>query len=292
MSNLIVEEYNFESDNESHLNGEDLSELSDFFEDDISEHEKDPSKGSRATSEKSLLTIDDIPYDRDLKFVNVPNAARQKTTGAPGTNRLLKQITEITRGNTKELKNVGGDLYKRSDSKKKDIVEEKNSGKSYQDRRSRSARQKKEKEFPENYSGNTTNNNNNSSNANFGEKRSFQNSPQNPRGPMPQQQHQQQNFNRGYDNEKPKSRHSNKASRNNYYGMDYRVEDPHNSPLPNNYTIEMQQHQHQQQQQPQQYHSNEVHQNNYFQSQETNPNADPANLNPFAQEFVPNFMPR
>jgi hypothetical protein len=286
MSNLIVEEYNFESDNESHLNGEDLSELSDFFEDDISEHEK----GSRATSENRLLTIDDISYDRDLKFVNVPNTARQKTSGAPGTNRLLKQITEITRGNsTKELKNVGGDSYKRSDAKKKDIVEEKNSGKSYQDRRSRSARQKKEKEFPENYSNNsTTNNNNNNSNTNFGEKRSFQNS-QNPRGPVPQQQ-QQQNFSRGYDhNEKPKSRHSNKASRNNYYGMDYRVEDPHNSPLPNNYTIEMQQ-QYQQQQQ-QQYHSNEVPQN-YFQSQETNPNADPANLNPFAQEFVPNFLPR
>jgi hypothetical protein len=125
MSSLpVLISFNFESDNESHLNGSELSELSDQFDDELEEfHEVGL---SRETEVNSSLTIDDIPYDRDLKYVNVPNTTRKKGVLAVASNenagnqpnRLLKQVKEIAKHNQQELTKLD-DHYRKLDEKKK-----------------------------------------------------------------------------------------------------------------------------------------------------------------------------
>lgn len=71
LRHIVVErEYNFESDVESHLNGEDLSELSDFFEDG---QEDNPQ-----SSHHNAISLDEISYSRDLNMINVPSLAKPK----------------------------------------------------------------------------------------------------------------------------------------------------------------------------------------------------------------------
>lgn len=122
-----MKSYNFESDNESHLNGADLSELSDYFEED-----GDSTVTSSTASGlinlpgivqrgASSLSLDDIPYDRDLKWINVPNASRPKPTllNRDTGSRLIKQVEAITAGNAHELKNLVAH-YRMMDAKKRD----------------------------------------------------------------------------------------------------------------------------------------------------------------------------
>lgn len=106
--------YNFESDDEDHINGYELSDLSDVFSDD--EDEPSDSKKvdllventvssnietlTKATNQS--LSLDDIPYDRDLKWMNVPTSSRIKSnTIAPS--RFLKQVQSIAVENSKEM---------------------------------------------------------------------------------------------------------------------------------------------------------------------------------------------
>jgi hypothetical protein len=117
----VVISYNFESDNESRLNGSELSELSDEFDDEVEESHHSPEAGVN-----SSLAIDDIPYDRDLKYVNVPNTTRKKgvlavvnnENSGNQPNRLLKQVKEIARHNQQDLTKLD-DHYRKLDEKKK-----------------------------------------------------------------------------------------------------------------------------------------------------------------------------
>lgn len=93
----LLRSYNFESDDESHINSDDLSELSDVFMD--SDNDRD-NLNSKLPVE--FLSIDDIPYDRDLKWINVPNGARPKAL-LHQNNHLMRQVRNITKGNAAEL---------------------------------------------------------------------------------------------------------------------------------------------------------------------------------------------
>lgn len=132
MVDRIIEFYNFESDNESHINGEELSDLSDEFDDDFDTVDGNSSQRSTTRSQSSrdqylqnptsTLAIDDIPYDRDLKWINVPTTARPKVPQQvlynPNQNRLFKQVNEITKSNAQELKDLD-DHYRKLDERKK-----------------------------------------------------------------------------------------------------------------------------------------------------------------------------
>lgn len=123
MVDSIVAYYNFESDNESHINAAELSDLSDEFEDDLNEESSSNlSQRSKELNHASQLSLDDIPYDRDLKWINVPTTARQQRPGPtvlnPNQNRILKQVNDITRANLRELKELD-DHYRKLDERKK-----------------------------------------------------------------------------------------------------------------------------------------------------------------------------
>lgn len=121
---VFVRFYNFDSDNESHINGDELSDLSDVIDDDFvgddpqyghNEHCYN-TKSDVLPTEESMLSLDDIPYDRDLKWINVPNGSRPKPTIATN-NRLFKQVGQITSANAKGLKELD-EHYKRMDVRK------------------------------------------------------------------------------------------------------------------------------------------------------------------------------
>jgi len=62
--------YNFESDQDSHVNGDELSDLSDVFED----FEDDVVNALPLES----IALDEVSYSRDLNMVNIPQATRAK----------------------------------------------------------------------------------------------------------------------------------------------------------------------------------------------------------------------
>jgi hypothetical protein len=72
---VVGREYNFESDVESHINGDDLSELSDFFDDDETTMDQRKSSMKLDTS----ISLDEISYSRDLNMINVPSSSKSKT---------------------------------------------------------------------------------------------------------------------------------------------------------------------------------------------------------------------
>lgn len=72
---VVSKEYNFESDVESHINGNDLSELSDTFDDDATTVNQKSSFMKRDTS----IALDEISYSRDLNMINVPSSSKSKT---------------------------------------------------------------------------------------------------------------------------------------------------------------------------------------------------------------------
>jgi hypothetical protein len=90
--------YSFESDNENNINGYELSDLSDIFEDDSIDIKK------AVQNQLQSLTLDDIPYDRDVNYINIPSSTRQKSLLRNVPNRLFQQVrTIITEGNVEEI---------------------------------------------------------------------------------------------------------------------------------------------------------------------------------------------
>jgi len=111
----VLHAYNFESDNEDNINTDDLSDLSDVFEE---EHDEPVLSGSRGNLDESAISLDDITYDRDLKYINVPNGGRSKPVILQN-NRLLKQVRTITNGASAELNELD-QHYTDMDNRKRD----------------------------------------------------------------------------------------------------------------------------------------------------------------------------
>eukprot|EP01038_Epipyxis_sp_PR26KG_P006190 gene6190-8526_t len=104
--------YNFESDNEDNINGDELSDLSDCFSDD---NDNDDNQQLQA---QSSITLDDIPYDRDVKWINVPTNARIKPTMVQ-SNPFLKQVQSIVSNTNKEDLSKLDNHYIKMDTTKK-----------------------------------------------------------------------------------------------------------------------------------------------------------------------------
>lgn len=110
----IKKSYVFESDVESHINSDELSDLSDVFEDNDGHQ-----RGSMSEIKDSTISLDDIPYDRDLKWINVPLTSRPKTSIInPDNIRMLKAVEAIASGNAAEGGRTGESKYKKGEDKK------------------------------------------------------------------------------------------------------------------------------------------------------------------------------
>lgn len=96
---MLVRSYNFDRDDTLNFNGDDLSDLSDYFEGDV-----ETGVGPESLPVDSLA-LDDITYDRDVKWINVPDGARPKPVILAG-NKALKQVQAITKDNSVELKDL------------------------------------------------------------------------------------------------------------------------------------------------------------------------------------------
>jgi hypothetical protein len=105
-----IRSFNFESDNEGNINGDELSDLSDVFEDFRSEE-------ITSNVPVECISLDDITYDRDLKWINVPNGARPKPVILQG-NKFLKQVQTITRDSSSDLHALD-DRYAQMDDRKR-----------------------------------------------------------------------------------------------------------------------------------------------------------------------------
>mmetsp|Transcript_18074 Transcript_18074/g.30355 ORF Transcript_18074/g.30355 Transcript_18074/m.30355 type:complete len:471 (+) Transcript_18074:138-1550(+) len=110
------ESFTFESENEGNINAEDLSDLSDEFENDA--EAADVGQEDGADLALQTLALDDITYDRDVKWINIPNGARPKPR-LMQDNRFLKQIEAITSSNSKELTTLDAH-YNKMDERKRE----------------------------------------------------------------------------------------------------------------------------------------------------------------------------
>eukprot|EP00598_Pedospumella_elongata_P005948 CAMPEP_0184968654 /NCGR_PEP_ID=MMETSP1098-20130426/1632_1 /TAXON_ID=89044 /ORGANISM="Spumella elongata, Strain CCAP 955/1" /LENGTH=465 /DNA_ID=CAMNT_0027490299 /DNA_START=17 /DNA_END=1414 /DNA_ORIENTATION=- len=150
----ILRAYNFESDNEDNINIDDLSDLSDVFEDD---HEQALSAGTGSNLNESAISLDDITYDRDLKLINVPNGGRTKPVILQSNNRLLKQVRQITTDASAELNDLDRHYADMDDRKrnhdKKFLVEfdTDHSGKAKDGRPRRGGRARGRRERPDSF---------------------------------------------------------------------------------------------------------------------------------------------
>lgn len=92
--------YSFESDNDENINGYELSDLSDNFDDDSVEVEKS------VPNQLQSLALEDIPYDRDVKYINIPSSSRQKSLLRNTPNRLFQQVRTIVEGNVDDIEHL------------------------------------------------------------------------------------------------------------------------------------------------------------------------------------------
>eukprot|EP01035_Chromulina_nebulosa_P025980 gene25980-33967_t len=92
--------YSFESDNEDNINGYELSDLSDNFDDDSIELDK------AVPNQLQSLALEDIPYDRDVKYINIPSSSRHKSLLRNIPNRLFQQVRTITEGNVEDIEKL------------------------------------------------------------------------------------------------------------------------------------------------------------------------------------------
>jgi hypothetical protein len=95
---MLVRSCNFDQNDPTNFNGDDLSDLSDEFEEDVD------GDGVENLNMESLA-LDDITYDRDLKWVNLPNGARPKPRILSG-NKFLRQAQDITRDCSNDVDNL------------------------------------------------------------------------------------------------------------------------------------------------------------------------------------------
>lgn len=101
---------------------DDLSDISDLFESDAHLLSLDIGLSNGAVSknrETQMLSLDEVPYSRDLKWINTPEDDRPKPRISKTSNRFLKQVQGITSQNHGELNELDRH-YKGLDQKKRD----------------------------------------------------------------------------------------------------------------------------------------------------------------------------
>lgn len=109
---------------DSAINGDypdDLSDISDLFENDahlLSLDIGSMNGGILKTREVQMLSLDEVPYSRDLKWINTPEDDRPKPRISKTSNRFLKQVQGITSQNLGELNELDRH-YKGLDQRKK-----------------------------------------------------------------------------------------------------------------------------------------------------------------------------
>lgn len=112
--------YSFESDNEVNINGHELSDLSDIFEDDLTDEDWERRDNVQLIQERTQsLSLDDIPYDRDVKFINIPSSSRNKSAIENVSNRLFQQVKLITGANAGSIEKLDRH-YMMMDQRKRD----------------------------------------------------------------------------------------------------------------------------------------------------------------------------
>ena len=102
---------------------DDLSDISDLFEGDAHLLSLDIGLSNGAVSknrETQMLSLDEVPYSRDLKWINTPEDDRPKPRISKTSNRFLKQVQGITSQNHGELNELDRH-YKGLDQKKRDF---------------------------------------------------------------------------------------------------------------------------------------------------------------------------
>ena len=101
---------------------DDLSDISDLFEGDAHLLNLDIGMsigGASQSREVQMLSLDEVPYSRDLKWINTPEDDRPKPRIVKTGNRFLKQVQGITSQNQGELHDLDRH-YRGLDQKKRD----------------------------------------------------------------------------------------------------------------------------------------------------------------------------
>ena len=100
---------------------DDLSDISDLFENDahlLSLDIGSLTAGVVKNREVQMLSLDEVPYSRDLKWINTPEDDRPKPRISKTSNRFLRQVQGITSQNLGELNELDRH-YKGLDQRKK-----------------------------------------------------------------------------------------------------------------------------------------------------------------------------
>jgi hypothetical protein len=101
---------------------DDLSDISDLFENDAHLLNLDiglSNEGVSKNKEVQMLSLDEVPYSRDLKWINTPEDDRPKPRISRTSNRFLRQVQGITSQNHGELNELDRH-YKGLDQKKRE----------------------------------------------------------------------------------------------------------------------------------------------------------------------------
>ncbi len=115
--------YVFESDDDDSVNGDDLSSLSDVFDDDFSDEEILQEIEAYTVPSVVSMSIDDIPYDREVKWINVPNGARGKVSSLAGSNHRIMKNIQSNLNSADDSKNLDEFGFKKRDHEKKTLFE-------------------------------------------------------------------------------------------------------------------------------------------------------------------------
>ena len=114
-----------DNNEEAGANGDypdDLSDISDLFENDAHLLNLDiglSNDGVSKNKEVQMLSLDEVPYSRDLKWINTPEDDRPKPRISRTSNRFLRQVQGITSQNHGELNELDRH-YKGLDQKKRE----------------------------------------------------------------------------------------------------------------------------------------------------------------------------
>jgi hypothetical protein len=103
---------------------DDLSDMSDLFESDahllsLDMGQRVPESGV-VNRETQMLSLDEVTYSRDLKWINTPEEDRPKPRISRSSNRFLKQVQGIANSNQGDLDELDRH-YRSLDQKKKDF---------------------------------------------------------------------------------------------------------------------------------------------------------------------------
>lgn len=103
---------------------DDLSDMSDLFESDahllsLDMGQRFPESGV-VNRDTQMLSLDEVTYSRDLKWINTPEEDRPKPRISRSSNRFLKQVQGIANSNQGDLDELDRH-YRGLDQKKKDF---------------------------------------------------------------------------------------------------------------------------------------------------------------------------